>query len=135
MNQLKVLNWSSRGTKRRVEAPKLPFCKVLKRCDHQSLGQDAVDNCDATTDDTSQCEGPIVSVYDRTHLYGAHRATFADVLKETLYVTDMDAMLTANGVRARTYGTHTPACTVVQISRLAFPDCMVEIELIARDRS
>ncbi len=65
----------------------------------------------------------------------AHRATFADVLRETLYVTDMDAMLAANGVRARTYGTHTPACTVVEIRRLAFPDCMVEIELIARDRS
>jgi len=65
----------------------------------------------------------------------AHQAGFADVLKETVYVTDMDAMLAANTVRLKVYGTHTPACTVVEIRRLAFPDCMVEIELVARDRS
>lgn len=62
----------------------------------------------------------------------AHGATFSDVLKETVYVTDMEAMLAANGERAKAYGTHTPACTVVEISRLAFPGCMVEIEVTAR---
>jgi enamine deaminase RidA (YjgF/YER057c/UK114 family) len=56
----------------------------------------------------------------------------ADVLKETVYVTDMDAMLAANGERAAAYGAHTPACTVVEIRRLAFPACMAEIELVAR---
>lgn len=65
----------------------------------------------------------------------AHGADFADVLKETLFVTDMDAMLAANAVRASVYGKHTPACTVVEVRRLAFPQCMVEIELIARARS
>lgn len=65
----------------------------------------------------------------------AHGASFADVLKETVFVTDMDAMLAANGVRAGVYGKHTPACTVVEIRRLAFPQCMVEIELTARTRS
>lgn len=65
----------------------------------------------------------------------AHGASFADVLKETVFVTDMDAMLAANGVRASVYGKHTPACTVVEIRRLAFPQCMVEIELTARTRS
>lgn len=64
----------------------------------------------------------------------AHGASFADVLKETVFVTDMDAMLGANSVRADVYGKHTPACTVVEIRRLAFPQCMVEIELIARTR-
>ena len=62
----------------------------------------------------------------------AHGASLADVLKETVFVTDMDALLAANGERARAYGSHTPACTVVQIARLAFPQCMAEIELIAR---
>ena len=65
----------------------------------------------------------------------AHGASFADVLKETVFVTDMDAMLAANGVRADVYGKHTPACTVVEVRRLAFPQCMVEIELTARTRS
>jgi enamine deaminase RidA (YjgF/YER057c/UK114 family) len=62
----------------------------------------------------------------------AHGASFSDVLKETVFVTSMDDMLAANGVRARVYGSHTPACTVVEVRRLAFPQCMVEIELVAR---
>lgn len=61
----------------------------------------------------------------------AHGVGFGHVLKETVYVTDMDAMLAANGVRAATYGSHTPACTVVEIRRLAFPACLAEIELVA----
>jgi enamine deaminase RidA (YjgF/YER057c/UK114 family) len=65
----------------------------------------------------------------------AHGVGFSDVLKETLFVTSMDDMLAANGVRARVYGTHTPACTVVEVRRLAFPQCMVEIELLARLRT
>jgi 2-iminobutanoate/2-iminopropanoate deaminase len=65
----------------------------------------------------------------------AHGVGFADVLKETLFVTDMDAMLAANAVRAGVYGMHTPACTVVEVRRLAFPQCMVEIELTARTDS
>lgn len=75
----------------------------------------------------------LAQVYRRIHTtLEAHGATFSDVLKETVYVTDMDAMLAANGERARAYGAHTPACTVVEISRLAFPGCMVEIEVTAR---
>jgi 2-iminobutanoate/2-iminopropanoate deaminase len=62
----------------------------------------------------------------------AHGVGFADVLKETLFVTSMDDMLASNTVRARVYGEHTPACTVVEVRRLAFPQCMVEIELVAR---
>jgi 2-iminobutanoate/2-iminopropanoate deaminase len=65
----------------------------------------------------------------------AHGGGFGDVLKETVFVTDMDAMLAANSVRADVYGKHTPACTVVEVRRLAFPQCMVEIELTARART
>jgi enamine deaminase RidA (YjgF/YER057c/UK114 family) len=57
------------------------------------------------------------------------------VLKETVFVTDMDAMLAANHVRKQIYGAHTPACTVVEVRRLAFPACMAEIELLARLRT
>lgn len=78
----------------------------------------------------------LTCAYERiARTLAAHGADFADVLKETLFVTDMDAMLAANDVRASVYGKHTPACTVVEIRRLAFPQCMVEIELTARTRS
>lgn len=58
--------------------------------------------------------------------------TFADVVRENVFVTSMDAMLAANHVRLDTYGDHLPACTVVEVTRLAFPPCMAEIEIIAR---
>lgn len=61
----------------------------------------------------------------------AHGIGFEHVLKETVYVTDMDALLAAHGVRVQAYGAHTPACTVVEIRRLAFPACLAEIELVA----
>jgi 2-iminobutanoate/2-iminopropanoate deaminase len=61
----------------------------------------------------------------------AHGVGFDRVLKETVFVTDMDAMLAANGERAAAYGTHTPGCTVVEVRRLAFPACLAEIELVA----
>ena len=64
----------------------------------------------------------------------AHGVGFEDVLKENVFVTDMDAMLAANGVRARAYGAHTPACTVVEVRRLAFVECLAEIEVVARLR-
>ncbi|HUE88794.1 MAG TPA: RidA family protein [Vicinamibacterales bacterium] len=56
---------------------------------------------------------------------------FAQVLKETVFVTDIDAMLGANEVRTLAYGAHTPACTVVEVRRLAFPACLAEIEVVA----
>jgi 2-iminobutanoate/2-iminopropanoate deaminase len=57
---------------------------------------------------------------------------FGAVLKETVFVTDMDAFLGANGVRLTVYeGLDLPAVTAVEVRRLAFPDNLVEIELVA----
>jgi 2-iminobutanoate/2-iminopropanoate deaminase len=59
-------------------------------------------------------------------------ATLVQVVQERIYVTDMDSFLTANSRRVAAYeGAEFPAATVVQISRLAFPECMVEIEVTA----
>ncbi len=62
----------------------------------------------------------------------AQGADFSNVIRETVFVTSMDAFLAANSIRLETYDGHFPACTVVEVARLAFPPCMVEIELIAR---
>ncbi len=76
-------------------------------------------------------EAQLKSVYGRLQATLAGQgATFGNVLRETVYVTSMDEMLAANQVRLDTYGEHLPACTVVEVSRLAFPPCMVEIELV-----
>jgi reactive intermediate/imine deaminase len=58
-------------------------------------------------------------------------ATFADVVKMNTYITDMDKAPAVREVRARYFGTTTPASTLVQVVRLARPEFMLEIEVIA----
>lgn len=61
----------------------------------------------------------------------AFGATLSNVARETIYVTDMDAFIAANGVRMEAYAGWHPATTAVEVRRLAFPDCLVEIEVTA----
>jgi 2-iminobutanoate/2-iminopropanoate deaminase len=58
-------------------------------------------------------------------------ATFADVVKMNTYVTDMEKAPAVREVRARYFGETTPASTLVQVARLARPELMLEIEVIA----
>ena len=55
----------------------------------------------------------------------------ADVVKITVYTTDVDAALAAWPVVKETFGTNLPASTLVGVTRLAFPALKVEIEAIA----
>ena len=62
----------------------------------------------------------------------AFGATMANVVKENIYVTDMDAFIAGNGARIAHYdGLDLPATTAVEVRRLAFPECMIEIEVTA----
>lgn len=58
-------------------------------------------------------------------------ATWADVVKTNTYVTDYEAFSQCRDVRMRHFGIATPTSTTIQISRLAQPEAMVEIEMIA----
>jgi enamine deaminase RidA (YjgF/YER057c/UK114 family) len=58
-------------------------------------------------------------------------ATWADVVKTNTYVTDYEAFSQCREVRMRYFGVATPTSTTIQISRLAQPEAMVEIEMIA----
>ena len=58
-------------------------------------------------------------------------AAWADVVKTNTYVTDFDEFQKHGDVRMRYFGVATPTSTTVQVSRLAGPDFMIEIEMIA----
>ena len=75
----------------------------------------------------------LIAVYDTLRqTLEAFDMRFANVVKETIFVTDMDAFIEANDIRLVIYaGLDLPAVTAVEIRRLAFPDNMIEIELIA----
>lgn len=55
-----------------------------------------------------------------------------DVVKETIYCRDIEALMAANARRLRFYRLATPpASTWVQVERLAHPDFLLEVEVIA----
>ena len=58
-------------------------------------------------------------------------ATFADVVKVTVYLTDVDDRARINPVRQEVFGEARPASTLVEVSRLAVPGAKVEIEAVA----
>lgn len=62
----------------------------------------------------------------------AHNADFEEVVKETIYTTDMAALLKASDLRFEYYDKERlPAVSWVQVQRLLDPGFLVEIEVIA----
>jgi 2-iminobutanoate/2-iminopropanoate deaminase len=59
-------------------------------------------------------------------------AGMADVVKVTVYLVDMDERAQVNVEREAAFGPSRPASTLVEVSRLAHPDALVEIECVAR---
>ena len=58
-------------------------------------------------------------------------ATLADIVKTNTFVTNYEEYTKHGDMRARYFGPATPTSTTVQITRLADPEAMVEIEAIA----
>ena len=57
-------------------------------------------------------------------------ATFADVLKVTVFMTDVSQRREANAVRRQFFGAARPASTLIEVSALAVPGMLIEIEAI-----
>jgi reactive intermediate/imine deaminase len=58
-------------------------------------------------------------------------ATFADVVKVTVYLTDIADRARINPVRQEFFGDVRPASTLVEVSALAVPGAKLEIEAVA----
>jgi 2-iminobutanoate/2-iminopropanoate deaminase len=58
-------------------------------------------------------------------------ATFADVVKVTVFLTDVDDRARINTVRQEVFGEARPASTLVEISALAVPGAKIEVEAVA----
>jgi 2-iminobutanoate/2-iminopropanoate deaminase len=55
----------------------------------------------------------------------------ADVAKVTLYLLDVNDRATINPVRKEFFGDARPASTLVEVSALAVPGALLEIEAVA----
>jgi 2-iminobutanoate/2-iminopropanoate deaminase len=58
-------------------------------------------------------------------------ATFADVVKVTVYLTKIDERSKINPVRQEFFGEVRPASTLVEVSGLAIPGAKIEVEAVA----
>ena len=63
---------------------------------------------------------------------GAAGADFADVVKVTVYLLDIDDRPRINAVRQEVFGGTRPASTLVEVSRLALPGARLEVEAVAQ---
>lgn len=57
-------------------------------------------------------------------------ATFADVLKVTVFMTNIDDRPKINPVRQEYFGAAKPASTLVEVRKLVRPDLLLEIEAV-----
>jgi enamine deaminase RidA (YjgF/YER057c/UK114 family) len=58
-------------------------------------------------------------------------ATFADVVKVSVFLTNLDDRPLINPVRQEAFGAARPASTLVEVSRLAVPGAKIEVEAVA----
>lgn len=58
-------------------------------------------------------------------------ATLADVVKVTVFLTDVDDRARINVVRQEAFGEARPASTLVEIAALAIPGARIEVEAVA----
>jgi 2-iminobutanoate/2-iminopropanoate deaminase len=58
-------------------------------------------------------------------------ATFADIAKMTVYLTNVDDRPKINPVRREFFGKARPASTLVEVSRLAIQGAKIEVEAVA----
>ncbi len=57
--------------------------------------------------------------------------SFADVVKVTVFLVDIDDRAAVNIVRMEVFGESRPASTLVEVSRLAIPGARIEVEAVA----
>lgn len=116
---------------------------IEKQCFHMNeAAEKAIGYCQAVrvgnmlyiagTAGQGNMDSAIRSVYDRLQkTLEANGLTFADVVKENVYATDLDAFIQNNELRKKYYGKALPVATWVQVHRLYVPSLVVEVELTA----
>lgn len=57
--------------------------------------------------------------------------SFADVVKVTVFLTDVDDRAAVNTVRQEVFGATRPASTLVEVPRLAVTGALIEVECVA----
>jgi enamine deaminase RidA (YjgF/YER057c/UK114 family) len=65
------------------------------------------------------------------HVLAAGGCTFADVVKVTVFLTDVNDRPLVNPGRREEFGETRPASTLVEVSALVIPGAKIEVECVA----
>lgn len=94
-----------------------------------------IDESGAVTDYSGIGDQMRQTYLNAQELLGRYGASLDNVVEEVVYVLDMDAAFEVVGqVRKEAYGRDDPqvASTIVGVTRLAFPEQLVEIKYVAK---
>jgi reactive intermediate/imine deaminase len=80
-------------------------------------------------DDVAAQARQVFAIMERVLAAGG--ASAGDVVKVTVYLLDIDDRPKINPVRQEFFGAARPASTLVEVSRLAVPGALLEIEAVA----
>jgi 2-iminobutanoate/2-iminopropanoate deaminase len=69
---------------------------------------------------------------DIRQMLQAHGATVADIVKETVYTKNIEAAIEAETIRNELYGDYSPDAKWVGVSRLLYPELLIEIGIIVK---
>ncbi|QOH59423.1 RidA family protein [Rhodococcus rhodochrous] len=94
-----------------------------------------VDRDGSLVDDNDVVAQARQSLQNLAHALDAVDSSFADVLKVTVYLTDVNDLAAINPVRQEFFGDARPASTLVEVAALALPYARVEIEAVAAVRT
>ena len=105
---------------------KISDCKIIF-----TTGQVAMDqNGDVVS--PNSVEEQVVYIYELLNkILKQEGSSLNDVVKTTLYVTNMDDFPKISKIRNDYLKNSEPVSTLVEVSRLVKPECKVEIEVIA----
>lgn len=82
----------------------------------------------ATSDMAEQIQ---IAIGNLTKVLESAGMTMANVVRLTIYTTDVDELMAAYGTAAGLLGDNLPAMSLIGVTRLAYPELKVEIEATA----
>jgi enamine deaminase RidA (YjgF/YER057c/UK114 family) len=94
-------------------------------------GQTATGDDGAPPTTSDMAEQIALTAANLTKVLDVAGMTLADVVRLTIYTTDVDEFMASYDTAAAVLGDDLPAMTLIGVSRLAFPEIKVEIEATA----
>jgi 2-iminobutanoate/2-iminopropanoate deaminase len=92
------------------------------------LGTDVTGRFIGNRDVAAQADQALRNIENALAIHGSK---MSDVVKVTVYVTDIASLDKIAPVRMKYFPAEGPASAIVQVSALAFPEALVEIDAIA----